>query len=58
MILEFPHLIIYHENVIIAPGEGKFPISLLNDQYCKELAHPHLFPTGKFGYKATREVAW
>lgn len=41
----------------LAPGEGRNPISILNDKYCEELAHPHLFPTGKFGYKVPREIA-
>ena len=44
------------QSIAIAPGEGKKPISILNDIYCEEMAHPHLFPTGKFGYKVKREV--
>ena len=44
------------EELTIAPGEGKQPMSILNDQYCEELAHPHLFPTGNFGYKIERNV--
>ena len=44
------------EVLTIAPGEGKQPMSILNDQYCEELAHPHLFPTGNFGYKIERNV--
>ena len=27
---------------------------ILNDVYYEEMAHPHLFPTGKFGYKVKR----
>ena len=34
----------------VAPGEGKKPVSILSDKFCEEAAHPHLFPTGKFGY--------
>ena len=45
-----------NEYISIAPGEGKRPVSILNDEYCEELAHPHLFPTGKFGYKAKRNI--
>ena len=41
---------INEENVTIAPGEGLTPVSILTDKHCEELAHPYLFPTGKFGY--------
>ena len=44
------------EQLKIAPGEGKQPISILNDQYCEQLSHSHLFPTGNFGYKIERNV--
>ena len=44
------------EDIVIAPGEGIQPMSLLMDEKCEELAHPHLFPTGKFGYRVKREV--
>ena len=43
-----------NEILTVVPGEGIKPISILNDKYCKELAHPHLFPTGQFGYKIER----
>lgn len=36
------------KSITIAPGGRKKPISILN-VYCEEMAHPHLFPTGKFG---------
>ena len=39
----------------MAPGEGVMPISILTDTR-DELAHPHLFQTGKFGYKFQRKV--
>lgn len=39
------------ENVTIAPCEGKSPPGILSDKFCKKLAHPYLFPTGKFGYQ-------
>ena len=45
-----------NENVAIAPCQGKKPISLLTDSNCEELAHPYLFPTGKFGYKVQRNI--
>ena len=45
-----------NENVTIAPCEGKKPMSLLTDSNCEELAHPYLFPTGKFGYKVQRSI--
>ena len=38
--------IINEENVIIAPGQGKKPISILSDEFCEEQAFPILF-----GYK-------
>ena len=41
---------------IVAPGEGKQPVSALNDNFCEELAHPHLFPTQKYGYKVERDI--
>ena len=45
------------ENIFnIAPGEGQNPLPILNDDFCEELAHPHLFPTGKFGYKVKRNI--
>ena len=48
---EIPTLDELEEGIVIAPGEGKKPLSILHDDYCKERAHPRLFPTGKFGYK-------
>ena len=44
------------EDLVIAPGEGMQPMSILMDEKCEELAHPYLFPTGKFGYKVERET--
>ena len=32
------------------------PVSVLNDKFCMELGHPHLFPTGQYGYKVEREI--
>ena len=44
------------EDLLIAPGEDVQPMSILMDEKCGELAHPHFFPTGKFGYKVQREI--
>ena len=48
--------IIEDDNVIMAPGQGKTPVSVLNGDHCEELAFPYLFPTGMFGYKVKREI--
>ena len=48
---EIPTVDNIEQSTEIAPGEGKKPLSILNDIYCEEMAHPHLFSTGKFGYK-------
>ena len=45
-----------NEIMNLAPGEGVRPLNILNDEFCEELAHPHLFPTGKFGYNVKRDV--
>ncbi|WAR27346.1 hypothetical protein MAR_013050 [Mya arenaria] len=46
---------IVDESVLsIAPGEGKIPISVAQDQYAEEMAFPQLFPTGKFGLSHER----
>lgn len=45
-----------NETVILAPGEEKKPVSLSNDKYYEESAHPFIFPTGNFGYKVDREI--
>ena len=39
------------EGIVIAPGERKKPVSILNDKFCEELGHPRLFPTGQYGSK-------
>ena len=40
-----------NEILTLVPGEGETSISILYDENCEILAHPHLFPKGKFGYK-------
>ena len=49
VISEMPSATDIKEAFIVTPGEGKKPRTLLGDECCEELAHPHLFPTGKFG---------
>lgn len=44
------------ENIDLAPGENISPLSILTDDFCEELSHPYLFPTGKFGYRHKRPV--
>ena len=44
------------QKIIIAPGEGNQPISVLNEKFCEESAHPHLFPPGRYGYQIEREI--
>ena len=44
------------EPFIVTPGEEKKPRTLLGDEFCEELAHPHIFPTGKFGCMTEREI--
>ena len=34
--------------IAITPSEVKQLVSLLGDEFCEELAHPHILPTGKF----------
>ena len=49
--------IINDKNIKIAPGQGKKPVSILNDEFCEEQAFPYLLPKGKFGYKAPQDMA-
>ena len=51
----FLRYIINDENVIIAPGQGKIPLSVLNDKFCEEQAFLYI-PTGKFGYNTPQEL--
>ena len=45
------------EDISIATGEDTEPMSILMDEKCEELAHPFLFPTGKFGYKVKQDLS-
>ena len=51
-----PHQHFANGNITIAPGEDRIPIPIICDENCEELAHPHLFPTGKFGYSHKRDI--
>ena len=53
---EIPSACEMEEGIAVAPGEGKKPVCILNDKFCRELGHPHLFPTVQHGYKAEREI--
>ena len=55
LISEIPN-IINEENVIIAPRQGKTPVSVLGDELCEEQAFPHLLFKGKFGYSVPRDI--
>ena len=54
IISEIPSAYELEQEIVIAPGEGKQPASVLNDKSCEELAHPHLLPTGKYGHQTER----
>ena len=56
LVSKCPHVITDEENMVIAPGEGKMPLFILKDENCEEMAHPHLFPQGKFGLHTKRDV--
>ena len=45
LVSEIPS-IINDKNVIIAPGQEKKPVSILNDEFCEEQAFPYLLPKG------------
>ena len=55
LVSEIPSMI-NDENIIILQGEGKKPVSILNDEFCEDQAFPYLLPKGKFGYKVHRDI--
>ena len=55
LVPEIPR-IIDDDNIMMAPGPRKIPVSILNDNHFEELVFPYLFPTGKFGYKVKHKV--
>ena len=48
--------IVSNQNIIIAPGQGKTPVSVLSDEFCEEQAFPYLLPTDRFAYSAPRDI--
>ena len=40
---EIPSACEMEEGIVVAPGEGKKPVSILHDKFYKELGHPHRF---------------
>ena len=40
----------------IAPGENKHPVSFMTDDKSEKLAFPNLFPKGRSGFTAKRDV--
>ena len=55
-ISEIPSACEMEEGIVIAAGEGKKPVSILNDKFSEEFGHPHLFLTGQYGYKIEMEI--
>ena len=53
---ELSYQVVDDSNATISPGENKEPLSVICDKDCEMLAHPFLFPTGKFGCTHTRYV--
>ena len=53
---EIPSAWEMEEGIVVAPGEGKKPVSIIDDKFCKELGHPHLFPTGQYDDRVEREI--
>ena len=48
IIYEIPSACELEQEIVIAPGEGKQPVQILNDKFCEELAYPHLSPSQHF----------
>ena len=55
LVFQIPN-VINEENIIIAPGQGKTPVSILNDEFCEGHSYFHLLLKGKFGYNAPRYI--
>jgi len=53
---ELSYEVVDDSNITIAPGENKEPLPVICDNDCEMLAHPFLFPTGRFGYTHVRDV--
>ena len=53
---KIPSVCEIEEGIVVAPGEGKKPVSILNGKFCEELGHLRLLPTGQCSYKVEREI--
>ena len=57
-VLQIPSACEMEEGRVVAPSEGKKPVSIFNDKFFEELGHSHPFPTGQYGYKVERKFRW
>ena len=55
LISEIPN-IINLENVVIAPSQGKTPVSILGNEFCEEQAFLYLLNKVKFGYSVPQNI--
>ena len=55
LVSEMP-IVLDKKNVIMRPGQGKIPASLLHDNTCEELAFLYSFSKGKFGSSVHRDI--
>ena len=53
---EIPSACNMKKGLVVALGEGKKPVPILNNKFCKELSHPHLFSTSQYSYKFERKI--
>ena len=53
---EIPTATDREEAIVIKQGGRKQPVSLLGDDFCEEIQHPHLFSYRKFRYKTERKI--
>ena len=53
---EIPTATDIEEAIVIKQGGRKQPVSLLGDDFCEEIQHPHLFSYRKFRYKTERKI--
>ena len=48
--------IVNEEKVVIAPEQGKTPVTISSDDVCAEHAFLYFLRKGKFGYTALRDI--
>ena len=48
--------IVNEEKVVIAPEQGKTPVTISSDDVCAEHAFLYFLPKGKFGCNAPRDI--